>query len=35
MKVAREKQLKIYVTKNGKKPFVQWLEALDKKFAIE
>lgn len=24
------KQLNIYVTKNGKKPFVDWLELLDK-----
>lgn len=29
MLVIFKKQLKIYVTKEGKKPFVEWLEALE------
>ena len=31
MQVSKENQLKIYVTKNGKKPFVNWLESLKNK----
>lgn len=30
MSIIFKKQLKIYVTKNGRKPFVEWLESLDK-----
>ena len=29
MKIAIKKQLKIYVTEEGKKPFVDWLESLN------
>lgn len=31
MQSTKENQLKIYVTKNGKKPFVNWLESLKNK----
>jgi putative addiction module killer protein len=28
MKIVRKKQLEVYVTSDGKKPFVEWLESL-------
>ncbi len=31
MKIVLEKQLEIYVTKDGKKPFIEWLESLKKR----
>jgi len=31
MKVIKQKQLEIYVTEDGKKPFIQWLESLKDK----
>lgn len=31
MNIEIKKQLEIYITANGKKPFIEWLEALDAK----
>jgi len=31
MEIIRQKQLEIYITKDGKKPFINWLESLKDK----